>query len=111
MTKPCWRSSVTTTRLSIRRPRVARPRQSRIDHLYVGLTGSPKGVVGLHRGLVNRLQWMAASFPFHESGPTLARTSLSFVDGSTELLGPLTAGGPVVLAAPEAANDPRTRRS
>ena len=72
-----------------------------------GSTGSPKGVVGLHRGLVNRLQWMAASFPFHESGPTLARTSLSFVDGSTELLGPLTAGGPVVLAAPEAANDPR----
>ena len=80
------------------------------DPAYViytsGSTGQPKGVVGLHRGLVNRLAWMAATFPFAETGPTLAKTSLSFIDGCTELLGPLISGGSVVLADPEASRSP-----
>ena len=71
------------------------------DPAYViytsGSTGQPKGVVGLHRGLVNRLAWMAATFPFAETGPTLAKTSLSFIDGCTELLGPLISGGALCL--------------
>ncbi len=71
-----------------------------------GSTGKPKGVIGLHRGMVNRLVWMAHTFPFHEAEPTLAKTSLSFVDGSTEILGPLTAGSSVVLADSAAARDP-----
>lgn len=71
-----------------------------------GSTGQPKGVIGLHRGLVNRLSWMAAEFPFVESGPTLLKTSLAFIDGSTELLGPLVSGGIVVLAEPDAGRDP-----
>jgi amino acid adenylation domain-containing protein len=80
------------------------------DPAYViytsGTTGQPKGIVGLHRGMVNRLAWMAATFPFTETGPTLAKTSLAFIDGSTELLGPLASGGAVVLADPATSRSP-----
>src|SRR5258708_34394598 len=65
-----------------------------------GSTGQPKGVIGLHRGLVNRLTWMAATFPFEDAGPTLVKTSPAFIDGTTELLGPLVCGGTVVIADP-----------
>jgi glyine---[glycyl-carrier protein] ligase len=88
-----------------------RPRPVTADHpAYViytsGSTGQPKGVVGLHRGLVNRLTWMATTFPFEKAGPTLFKTSLAFIDGTTELLGPLVSGGTVVLAEPEAGRNP-----
>lgn len=73
-----------------------------------GSTGQPKGVVGLHLGLLNRLAWMAAAYPFEGAGPTIAKSSLSFIDGTTELLGPLSAGASVVLAPPRAAGDPST---
>jgi amino acid adenylation domain-containing protein len=80
------------------------------DPAYViytsGSTGQPKGVVGLHRGLVNRLMWMATTFPFEKAGPTLFKTSLAFIDGTTELLGPLVSGGTIVLAEPEAGRNP-----
>ncbi|MEU5092044.1 non-ribosomal peptide synthase/polyketide synthase [Streptomyces sp. NPDC021356] len=61
-----------------------------------GSTGVPKGVVGLHEGAVNRLLWFGEEFPF-DGRPVLAKSSLSFVDGTTELLAPLVHGAPVVL--------------
>ena len=88
-----------------------RPRPvSADDPAYViytsGSTGQPKGVVGLQRGLVNRLTWMATTFPFEKAGPALLKTSLAFIDGTTELLGPLVSGGTIVLADPEDGRNP-----
>ncbi|MEZ7154949.1 non-ribosomal peptide synthase/polyketide synthase [Streptomyces sp. MAD19A] len=67
-----------------------------------GSTGVPKGVLGLHGGAVNRLLWFGRVFPFEAERPVLAKSSLSFVDGTTELLGPLVHGAPVVLCGTEA---------
>jgi amino acid adenylation domain-containing protein len=91
------------------RPRLA------LDHpayiIYTsGSTGEPKGVVGLHRGLVNRLRWWGELYPYRDRGPTLSKSTISFIDGSTELLGPLLHGGTVVVAGPEAARDPSALR-
>ncbi|TSD81992.1 amino acid adenylation domain-containing protein, partial [Mycobacterium sp. KBS0706] len=65
----------------------------------------PKGVVGLHAGLVNRLAWRAALHPYVPGGPACAKSSLSFIDGTTELLGPLLHGGRQVLIDPASARD------
>ncbi|MGW1506614.1 amino acid adenylation domain-containing protein [Streptomyces mirabilis] len=63
-----------------------------------GSTGTPKGVVGLHGGLANRLAWFQDCYPWLPGEPSCAKSSLSFIDGCTELLGPLCHGGLVVLA-------------
>ena len=72
-----------------------------------GSTGVPKGVVGLHSGMVNRLAWLESLFPASAGGPACAKSSLSFIDGSTELLGTLLNGGTLVLIAPDVAKDAR----
>ncbi len=71
-----------------------------------GSTGQPKGVVGLHLGLVNRLSWAAWAYPYQTGKPVLARTSLSWIDGSTELLGPLLHGATVLIADGTTSRDP-----
>ncbi|OKI02484.1 hypothetical protein A6A06_15750 [Streptomyces sp. CB02923] len=71
-----------------------------------GSTGTPKGVVGLHRGCVNRLLWCARAYPWHPGQPVLAKTTLSFIDGTTELLGALLHGAPVILADSLTARSP-----
>nr|WP_285478570.1 non-ribosomal peptide synthetase [Amycolatopsis sp. NBRC 101858] len=67
-----------------------------------GSTGRPKAVAGTQRALANRLYWgrdIAA-------GVRVAKSALTFIDGSTELLGGLVAGDPVVLADDATAADP-----
>ena len=67
-----------------------------------GSTGRPKAVAGTQRALANRLHWgrdIAA-------GVRVAKSALTFIDGSTELLGGLVAGDPVVLADDATATDP-----
>jgi amino acid adenylation domain-containing protein/non-ribosomal peptide synthase protein (TIGR01720 family) len=71
-----------------------------------GSTGTPKGVVGRHAALVNRLAGFAAAFPDWQRQKVCARSSLSSLDGSVELLGPLLHGQQVVLADEETARDP-----
>ncbi|MFG3055691.1 amino acid adenylation domain-containing protein, partial [Kitasatospora sp. NPDC048239] len=71
-----------------------------------GSTGRPKGVVGLHASAANLLTAIARSYPYRPGAPTLAKSSMSFVDGSTELLGSLLHGDPVVLADAASAKDP-----
>ena len=61
-----------------------------------GSTGKPKGVMGLHAGAVNRLEWFDGAYPYQPGRPALAKSSLSFIDGSTELLGPLLHGAQIV---------------
>ncbi|MCP2170053.1 non-ribosomal peptide synthetase, partial [Goodfellowiella coeruleoviolacea] len=63
-----------------------------------GSTGVPKGVVGLHGGAVNRLLWGQEELPHRPGEVVLAKSSLNFIDGTTELLGPLSHGATVVVA-------------
>ncbi|MER6531795.1 amino acid adenylation domain-containing protein [Streptomyces sp. NPDC001508] len=72
-----------------------------------GSTGRPKGVVGTHRGLVNRLLWFGRVFPYPPGERVLAKTALSFVDSSSEILGALVHGAVTVMANAEQARDPR----
>ncbi|MFW0794704.1 amino acid adenylation domain-containing protein [Gordonia sp. CPCC 205515] len=67
-----------------------------------GSTGRPKGVVGTAAALANRIAWAASRW----TGSTvLAKSSIAFIDGSTEILGALTAGATVVLADDVTARD------
>ncbi|MGF0312212.1 amino acid adenylation domain-containing protein [Rhodococcus sp. IEGM1428] len=61
-----------------------------------GSTGTPKGVLGTRSALANRLHWAALLW----GGPTsrVAKSSLSFIDGATELLTGIFAGQRLVMA-------------
>ena len=72
-----------------------------------GSTGQPKGVLGLHRGAVNRFHWMWESYPFEAGEVCCQKTSLSFVDSVWETFGPLLRGVPLVIASDVAAKDPQ----
>ncbi|AMO93236.1 non-ribosomal peptide synthase TIGR01720 domain protein [Collimonas fungivorans] len=63
-----------------------------------GSTGKPKGVVGPHHAIVNRLKWFDAVHAHAAQVPVLTKSSLSFIDGTTELFGPLLQGRTVLLA-------------
>jgi amino acid adenylation domain-containing protein/non-ribosomal peptide synthase protein (TIGR01720 family) len=67
-----------------------------------GSTGEPKAVVGTHGALANRLAWAAERWP---ARTRLAKSSLSFIDGTTELLGGLVAGARTVLAGDDSVRD------
>ena len=69
-----------------------------------GSTGAPKAVVGTHGALANRLVWALEQWP---APIRLAKSSLSFIDGTTELLAGLAAGAHTVLAADDAERDGR----
>jgi non-ribosomal peptide synthetase component F len=45
-----------------------------------GSTGEPKGVLGLHQGMVNRLVWMWAAYPYQPGEVCCQKTSVAFVD-------------------------------
>jgi amino acid adenylation domain-containing protein/non-ribosomal peptide synthase protein (TIGR01720 family) len=80
------------------------------DRAYViytsGSTGQPKGVEGLHRATVNRLQWMWATFPFEMDEVCCAKTTLPFVDAVAEIFGPLLRGFPLLIADDATTKDP-----
>lgn len=63
-----------------------------------GSTGRPKGAINTHLALVNRLRWFWHAVPASEDEVVLAKTSISFVDGTTELLAPLVEGVALALA-------------
>ncbi|MGA5303627.1 amino acid adenylation domain-containing protein [Nucisporomicrobium flavum] len=67
-----------------------------------GSTGRPKAVVGTHAGLANRLAWARERW---DGDVRVAKSSMSFIDGTTELLGGLVAGATVVIADETAATD------
>lgn len=70
-----------------------------------GSTGAPKGVVALHRGAVNRFNWMWKKYPFGPSEVCCSKTSLSFVDSVWEIFGPLLQGIRLVIASDAVASD------
>ncbi|MGE0218363.1 amino acid adenylation domain-containing protein, partial [Mycolicibacterium sp.] len=77
-----------------------------LDAAYVlytsGSTGTPKAVVGSHGALANRLAWAVREWP---AATRLSKSSLSFIDGTTELLAGLAAGAGTVLAGDAALRD------
>jgi amino acid adenylation domain-containing protein/non-ribosomal peptide synthase protein (TIGR01720 family) len=76
-----------------------------VSVLYTsGSTGEPKAVVGTHGALANRLSWAIAKWP---AATLLAKSSLSFIDGTTELLAGIASGACTVLADDAASRDGR----
>ena len=84
----------------------ARPDQMAYVIYTSGSTGAPKGVMGLHRGAVNRFQWMWDTYPFVTGEIGCHKTSLSFVDSIWEIFGPLLKGIPLLILSAESAKDP-----
>ncbi|WP_405783769.1 amino acid adenylation domain-containing protein [Streptomyces sp. NBC_00859] len=68
-----------------------------------GSTGAPKGVIETHAGMGNRFTWFHSRFPWQPGNTVCAKTSLSFLDGTSEILEPLLHGGRVIVADHEQA--------
>ncbi|KYG06012.1 hypothetical protein BE21_37340, partial [Sorangium cellulosum] len=64
-----------------------------------GSSGTPKGVMIPHRGLVNYLAWCTDAYRVAEGRGALVHSSLGFDLTVTGLFSPLLAGGRVVLVA------------
>jgi len=73
-----------------------------------GSSGTPKAVIGTHAALHNRLQWILRDIPFAPDEVAMSRSSIAFVDGSTECLAPLCAGRTVHLLSEKERSDPIT---
>lgn len=80
------------------------------DRAYViytsGSTGNPKGVVNVHEGIVNRLNWMQEMFPLAPGKKVLQKTPYTFDVSVWELIWPLLKGATLVIAKPEGHKDP-----
>jgi len=61
-----------------------------------GSTGMPKGVIGSHRAMINRFEWMYNRYPFQPEDRCCHKTSLGFVDHVFEILGSLGRGATLV---------------
>ncbi len=70
-----------------------------------GSTGRPKATVGTHAALANRLKWAADLWSHDQADIRIAKSSMSFIDGTTELLGALVAGATTVVADEDTAKD------
>ncbi|MDJ0756883.1 MAG: amino acid adenylation domain-containing protein [Ardenticatenaceae bacterium] len=73
-----------------------------------GSTGVPKGVLGHHRGAVNRFNWMWEQYPFSPDEICCQKTTLNFVDAVWEIWGPLLQGVPLLLVSEESFSDMHT---
>ena len=62
-----------------------------------GSTGQPKGVLGLHRGMVNVVAWLTQAYPFAATDVCCQKTALNFVDSIWEIFWPLVSGVPLVI--------------
>jgi amino acid adenylation domain-containing protein len=62
-----------------------------------GSTGSPKGVMIPHRGLVNYLAWCVEGYHLHRGEGSLVHTSIAFDLTLTSLFAPLLAGKKVEI--------------
>nr|WP_238481421.1 aminotransferase class V-fold PLP-dependent enzyme [Motilimonas sp. E26] len=66
-----------------------------------GSTGVPKGVIGSHDSLVNRISWFEKQYPTLPDDVFSFKTSVSFVDHLAEVLQPLVAGNELIVLSKE----------
>lgn len=71
-----------------------------------GSTGQPKGVMNQHNGVVNRLLWAQTEYQLTAADRVLQKTPFSFDVSVWEFFLPLLAGAQLVIAPPEAHQDP-----
>jgi amino acid adenylation domain-containing protein len=88
-------------------PNVALQSDDLVYIIYTsGSTGEPKGAMNTHRGLVNRLLWMQATFALTSEDRVLQKTPHSFDVSAWEFFWPLITGAGLVLAQPGGHRDP-----
>jgi amino acid adenylation domain-containing protein len=82
------------------------------DPAYViftsGSTGEPKGVIGLHRGMSNRVQWVLEHVPLEPDAICCQKAALGFIDCIGEVLSPLFCGRPLFIVPEHEARDPNS---
>jgi amino acid adenylation domain-containing protein/FkbM family methyltransferase len=71
-----------------------------------GSTGSPKGILGTHRGTLNSILWRWDAFPFEDGEIACQKTSLAFGDSIVEIFGPLLKGVVTVIVPDDLARNP-----
>ena len=71
-----------------------------------GSTGSPKGVMALHRGVTSYLAYLTGVLGLDSQAVVLQITSFNFDPHVREIFGPLSCGAKLVLLSPEQARDP-----
>jgi len=86
------------------------PSGSRPDHgayvLYTsGSSGHPKGVLGLHRGAVQRIVWEDSVAPWGDQETGCHKTHLGFVDSVHEVFGALCGGARLLILADDDVKD------
>lgn len=84
----------------------AHPESSAYVIYTSGSSGQPKGVVGTHRGAVNRFAWSWREYSFAAGEVCCQKTSLNFLDSLWEIFGPLLQGIPVVIIPTDVVMDP-----
>ena len=62
-----------------------------------GSTGHPKGVMGSHRGIINRLESDVPDISVHVREVCCQKTALGFVNSIWEMFGPLLRGVPNLI--------------
>ncbi|MBA3945629.1 MAG: amino acid adenylation domain-containing protein [Herpetosiphonaceae bacterium] len=72
-----------------------------------GSTGQPKGVLGTHRGALNRFNWMWQRYPFAADDVYCQKTAFSFVDSIWEIFGPLLQGTRIIIIPDRVVKDPQ----
>ncbi|MFY1632238.1 amino acid adenylation domain-containing protein [Solwaraspora sp. WMMB335] len=72
-----------------------------------GSTGTPKGVVVPHAAVVNRILWMAETYPLAPGDRVLHKTPLTFDVSMWEIFWPLAVGARAVIVGPGGHRDPR----
>ncbi len=73
-----------------------------------GSTGEPKGVVGLHKGMYNRIFWVQNQFPYPEDAVFCQKAALSFIDFIGEVLSPLFFGKPLWIVPDHISQEPHS---
>ena len=71
-----------------------------------GSSGSPKGAMNTHGGILNRLLWMQERFGLQKGDRVLHKAPICFDISLWELLWPLMVGAEVVMAKPGGNPDP-----